>query len=72
MLQRYIAKVKMNAFKQEVGCDQHILLTEVQNSGIIADTEYRRLIAQREILGNTVDKTKFAKIRNFSHIYKKY
>ena len=69
MAQGHITEVKMDTLEEEVGGNEGFMVVIIEDSGIIADPENRRGIAEREIASKAIDKSKLAERRNFSYFF---
>ena len=65
MFERHVFQIEMNAFKQDIGSNERLLLPKIEHGSIITYTLKRGLIMQFDIFGKTRNQTKLTQFFNF-------
>ena len=60
MFKRYVGEVEVNAFEQQVGCNQYTFVVVVENGGVVAYTLDRRSVSGRYVFGETMYEAEFS------------
>ena len=60
MFKRYVGEIEVNAFEQQVGCNQYTFVVVVENGGVVAYTLDRRSVSGRYVFGETMYEAEFS------------